>query len=94
MRWFRRPRDLSCQQVAELLQTVLDAEVPDGTAQQVQVHLGDCQHCGIEYELYEDIKRTLVRRCGTSVDPAVLQGLRQFCDDLSRQGPSPADRAW
>jgi anti-sigma factor RsiW len=92
IRWFRRPRDLSCQEVAELLQTYLDAEVEDGTAQRVSVHLGDCQHCGVEYQVYEEIKRTLVQRARTPVDPSVLQALRRFCDDLSRQDPPAAER--
>jgi anti-sigma factor RsiW len=92
IRWFRRPRDLSCQQVAEVLQHYLDAEVEDGTAHKVSVHLGDCQHCGIEYEVYQEIKQTLLRRSRPAVDPDVLQALHRFCDDLTHREPPPAEQ--
>jgi anti-sigma factor (TIGR02949 family) len=92
IRWFRRPNDLSCQDVAQLLQHYLDAEVEDGTASQVSVHLGGCEHCGVEYEVYQQIKVALVERAQAPVDPAVLGALRQFCDDLVGHDEPPTDR--
>jgi anti-sigma factor RsiW len=94
IRWFRRPRDLSCQQVAVLLQHYLDREVEDGTAQRVSVHLGGCEHCGIEYEVYQEIKQTLVRRTQPPVNPSVLVALRRFCDDLARREDPLPDEDW
>jgi anti-sigma factor RsiW len=83
IRWFRRPKDMTCEQVAQLLQHYLDHEVEDGTASQVSLHLGGCEHCGIEYTVYQDIRETLVRRVRLPVDPSVMDTLHRFCDDLT-----------
>ena len=71
-----------------MLQTYLDAEVENGTATKVSLHLGDCRTCGVEYSTYRQIKETLVRRGQPAVDPTVMDALRRFCDDLS-QGRVP-----
>lgn len=92
IRWFPRPKDMTCEQVADLLQTYLDQEVDGAPASKVSVHLGDCRQCGIEYTVYQDIKETLVRRTQAPVDPAVMSTLRRFCDDLTHgriEAPDP-----
>jgi predicted anti-sigma-YlaC factor YlaD len=79
---------MTCEEVVQMLQNYLDAEVENGTATKVSLHLGDCRTCGVEYSTYRDIKETLVRRAQPAVDPLVMDTLRRFCQDLS-QGRVP-----
>ena len=67
MSWWRRSRrvaagPLSCAEVAEVMQQYLDDESDDVTAGRVAAHLDDCERCGVEPDVYRDIKAALARR--------------------------------
>ena len=92
IRWFRRPQGMTCEEVVQVLQRYVDAEVDSGDGTKVSLHLGDCRTCGVEYTTYRQIKETLVRRAQPAVEPAVIDGLRRFCDELARsQDPDLLD---
>ncbi len=87
MSWWRRSRrvaagPLSCAEVAELMQQYLDDESDDVTAGRVAAHLDDCERCGVEADVYRDIKAALARRRAPL--PAVaVRRLRQFGDRIA-----------
>lgn len=80
------PGALSCHEVAEVLQSFLDQEVDDGTAGQVEAHLEMCRRCGLEGDLYREIKDSLTRSA-QPVPELTLWRLRRFGDEL-RTGSS------
>lgn len=87
MSWWRRTRTvtngpLSCAEVAELLQQFLDDESDEVTAGRVAAHLDDCERCGIEADVYRDIKAALARRRAPVPDVSVRR-LRQFGDRIA-----------
>jgi anti-sigma factor RsiW len=89
IRWLRRPKGMSCQEVAEVLQQYLDREIEPGLARRVTVHVEACDLCAVEVHLFTEIKSELARKGDERVDPAVLDSLQRFCRDLLT-GPPPA----
>jgi anti-sigma factor (TIGR02949 family) len=88
--WARRWRargEASCAEVARVLQSYLDGQVDDLTAQRVHRHLEHCRRCGLEAETYEAIKDAIARRAAR-VDPATLERLRAFGERLAEEGPT------
>jgi hypothetical protein len=93
MRIWRRhlvaARPLSCREVGKLLQRYLDGEVHDDLARKVGEHLEDCRRCGLEADIYGEIKAALARQAPTLSD-ATLRRLRHFGEHLANE-PPPAD---
>jgi anti-sigma factor RsiW len=92
MSWWRRPRRtpdavLSCAEVADLLQQYLDDESDEPTARLVSAHLEDCRRCGLEADVYRDIKASLARRRAPLPEPVAAR-LRHF-GALLAAGESP-----
>ena len=86
--WFRRRDDMaSCHEVARVLQNYIDREVDERTARRVARHLEICRHCGLEVSTYEEIKHALGRHT-PALDPAALQRLQAFSQNLTATGPS------
>jgi prolipoprotein diacylglyceryl transferase len=50
-----QPGTPSCQEVARMLQSFLDREVDDGTAERVAAHLEMCRHCGLDADVYRAV---------------------------------------
>jgi len=89
-KWARRRRagrEATCAEVAEVLQSYLDGQVDDLTAQRVQRHLEHCRRCGLEADTYEAIKDAVGRRA-PQVGPDALERLRRFGQRLAEQGPT------
>lgn len=84
-RWLRPA--VPCHVAAERLQEYLDGELDVVSARRVKRHLRMCRRCGLEYEVYAQIKRYLAGRRGTP-DPAVVDRLRAFGQELVAHGPS------
>lgn len=85
-----RPERLSCRQVAEVLQTYLDAELDEQTVRKVAAHLDDCRRCGLEAETYEALKVSLGRgRSGLTQEPVAR--LRAFGENLARGDLGPGE---
>lgn len=81
-------RDLDCLEVARVLQSYLDGETDEITARRVAAHLEDCRRCGLEVELYREIKRAITRRA--ALDSEAVARLRAFGEALLR-GTDPED---
>ncbi|MFH5822899.1 anti-sigma factor family protein [Georgenia sp. AZ-5] len=74
-----------CHRVARLLQGYLDGELDPASTGLVAEHLEYCRRCGLEARTYEAIKVAIGATAGghNGVDPAALDRLRAFADDLS-----------
>ena len=87
--WYRRMRGrldmASCLQVGRTLQSYLDGDLDDLTAQRVTRHLELCRRCGMEAVTYTEIKASLARR-GAAVDAAAVTRLRDFGEQLLEPG--------
>lgn len=81
-------RPLSCREVGKLLQRYLDGEVDDQSARKVGEHLEDCRRCGLEVEVYGEIKAALARQAPT-LPATTLRRLRVFGDQLADEPPAP-----
>jgi hypothetical protein len=75
------PRRLSCRAVGKLLQTYLDAAVPDAAALLVADHLDDCRRCGLEADAYRALTTSLTR-LARPADPEQRRRLQSFADEL------------
>jgi anti-sigma factor (TIGR02949 family) len=87
MSWWRRAHrvtdgPLSCAEVAELLQQYLDDESDEATADRVAAHLEDCERCGVEADVYRDIKAALARRRAPLPEVSVRR-LRRFGERIA-----------
>jgi anti-sigma factor (TIGR02949 family) len=93
MRLWRRAstaeRPLSCREVARVLQHYLDGEIDERVATRVAEHLEDCRRCGLEVEVYEEIKAALARQA-PDVPTAAVERLRRFGERLAGDG-APGD---
>lgn len=69
-----------CRKAMANLQYFLDGHADAPTTDAVGAHLDTCRECGLEAEVYRQIKNTL-RRKGDA-DPEVLARLRSFANDL------------
>ncbi len=72
-----------------MLQRYLDEELPELRAAQVRAHLRDCRRCGLQAELYAEVKAA-VRRRSEPLPPDSIERLRAFADGLIRQEPDPS----
>jgi anti-sigma factor (TIGR02949 family) len=75
-------RMMTCRRVGEKLQAYLDGEVDDLTTRRIAHHLEDCRRCGMELDVYTQIKASLQRR-GNAADEDALQRLRSFSEQLA-----------
>lgn len=75
-----------CHRVRQVLQSYLDGELGEEDAAMVAAHLQMCDRCGIEAELYEEVKTSLAK-LRTVPDPDVLARLQRFVDEI----PPPPD---
>lgn len=72
-----------CNRVRKVLQAYLDGELDDSQAGMVAAHLEHCDRCGIEAEVYEQVKASL-QELRQAPDPDALARLRQFADSVPR----------
>ena len=87
MSWWRRTRKgtdgpLSCVEVAALLQQFLDDESDEVIAGRVAAHLDDCARCGVEADVYRDMKAALARR-RTPLPDVSVRRLRRFGERIA-----------
>ncbi len=84
MRRAPAPRDemLTCAEVGRLLQRFLDGELDDpATTGALDAHLDVCEPCGLEADVYRDIKAAL-RAHRADVGDASVARLRGFGERL------------
>lgn len=82
--FLKRRRQLSCDEVMEVLQSYLDGEVDAEAARKVAAHLEDCTDCDLESSVYRNIKASLAHVEREPVDPTVLESLRNYGERVSR----------
>lgn len=85
------PSQMSCRQVAKVLQSYLDHELDDRSAAKVAAHLDECRRCGLEAETYEELKAVLRRGPSGAADGSVAR-LRDFGERLARGDTDPGGR--
>lgn len=85
LRRFMLPPD--CREVAEVLQSYLDGELPESKTHLVAEHLEHCERCGIEADIYQEVRRSL-EQLATPPDREAVERLRSFADTLTTDGTS------
>lgn len=75
----RMPPD--CREVAAVLQSFLDGELPAEQAGKVAAHVEHCDRCGIEADVYDRVKASLAR-LRIAPDADTMARLRTFAHDL------------
>ncbi len=78
-------RELSCQQVAAVLQEYLDQELDAAQVPKVLRHLEACKDCGLEASIYTRIKASLHAH-QRAPDPASLARVRAVATELATSG--------
>ncbi|KUL35437.1 hypothetical protein ADL12_19780 [Streptomyces regalis] len=76
---------MGCAEAVRVLQAYLDGETDEVTARRVVAHLDDCRDCGMEADLYREIKKSLARR--ERPDARAVERLRGFGESLLHTGP-------
>lgn len=71
------------------MQSYIDGEMDEITARRLAWHLEICRECGLEVEIYIEIKKTIARRHG-AISAAALLRLVEFGRHLTEEPPSPA----
>lgn len=80
---FRRAQSpANCREVGQAIQGFIDCEVETDFATKIAEHLEDCKRCGLEAEVYTQIKTSLEER-RSPVDEHVVARLRDFGSSLS-----------
>jgi anti-sigma factor RsiW len=85
--WPRRRRAdemATCRETMRVLQSFLDGQTDEITAQRVGRHLEACRRCGLEAETYRHIKAALARHA-PRVDRAAVERLRTFGATLAER---------
>lgn len=85
LRRFMLPPD--CREVAEVLQSYLDGELPEHRTHLVANHLEPCERCGIEAAIYRHVKQSL-EGLATPPDRDAIHRLRFFADRLTADDAS------
>lgn len=79
---------IDCHHVGELLQHYLDGYIDADRARRIEAHLEECRQCGMEAEMYEQIKAVLAAH-RTEVPAESIDRLRQFGERLAHGGEAP-----
>ncbi len=77
-------RDPECHRVASILQSFLDGELPQTEVRVVAEHLRHCRRCGIDEDVYQQVKRSL-QELAVPPDTAAIRRLRSFAHSLSSE---------
>ncbi|WP_406690767.1 anti-sigma factor [Saccharopolyspora sp. ID03-671] len=83
-KWAQRAeheRRRQCSEALSLLQPYLDGSLEPDEAEVFELHLDACRACGLELQVYRDIKGTLADR-RSAPDRAAVSRLRQFVAGL------------
>lgn len=77
----------SCREVGRVLQTYLDGELARRAARRITRHLDLCRRCGMEAFTYAEIKASLAHHAKPPVDPAAVNRIRAFAQQLIDKNP-------
>jgi anti-sigma factor RsiW len=79
-----------CHQVRRVLQAYLDGELDDRHTALVAAHLEHCERCGVEADVYEQVKASLSELRPPS-DPGALHRLRAFAETVPEEADDEHD---
>lgn len=85
--WNTAASRMRCMATTRVLQAYLDGALDEVAARRVAEHLEDCRRCGLEAEVYTEIKTALGGQDRT-VDPRAIERLRHFGEQLARGNTS------
>lgn len=88
--WNATVSRMGCIATMRVLQTYLDGALDEVAVRRVAEHLEDCRRCGLEAEVYQEIKTALGEQDRT-VDPRAIERLRHFGEQLARGDASAHD---
>lgn len=82
--WRRRDHDAvaSCREVGRVLQSYLDCSLDEITLRRVHQHLEACRRCGLDAEVYTELKGSLARHAAPA-DPSTVARLEEFGRSLT-----------
>ncbi len=83
IRFLKRRRGFTCDEVMNVLQNYLDGEVDLATARKVAVHLEACVDCDTESLVYRRIKASLAHGDHQPVDPSIMSSLERFSERVA-----------
>ncbi len=75
---------MSCRDVALRLQTYLDGELDETRMEQIRAHLDACVDCGLEADVFADIKKDLAAQA-IPADSDALARLREFSARIAEE---------
>lgn len=81
--WQAATGRLRCMETMRVLQRHLDGVLDELTARRVADHLEECRRCGLEAEVYRQIKAALARQ-GRRTDPRTAERLERIAEQLAR----------
>ena len=81
---------MRCMRTMPVLQSYLDGNVDEATARRVAAHLEDCLRCGLEVEVYSEIKTALAEQ-RDAIDQGALDRLQHFAAHLAAGDDPTAD---
>ncbi|MCH9805368.1 MAG: zf-HC2 domain-containing protein [Acidimicrobiaceae bacterium] len=82
-RFFKR--DMSCHQVAAVMQQYLDAELEPSQVPKVLKHLEACKDCGLEATMYTRIKDSLQNHQESPTEDSIAR-IRNLAEELAANG--------
>jgi anti-sigma factor (TIGR02949 family) len=81
----RGVKKASCCEVMRLVQSFVDGELNERRARRIAQHLDDCQNCGLEVALYQEIRESLRRQI--PIHEPTLARLKDFVRQLEENEP-------
>lgn len=89
--WHAASNRARCMATMRVLQRYLDGTLDDTSARRVTTHLEACRRCGLEAEVYQQIKVALGDH-NRRIDPQTIERLRRFGEQLVQGSASaPGD---
>jgi len=78
---------MNCKDVALRLQTYLDGELDEARMEQIRAHLDACVACGLEADVFANIKKDLTAQA-VPADSDALARLRAFSARIAEEANS------
>ncbi len=85
MKLWRRKRDMTCQELVELVTEYLEGTLPAGDRARFERHLGTCPYCNTYLDQMRITIRTLGRLPEETVSPAARDALLDAFRDWKRE---------
>ena len=77
------PKLNNCREVGLRIQSYLDGELNADSMAQIRAHLDMCEDCGVEADVFRQIKADLAAEA-PATDDAALERLRAFSQNIAQ----------